>query len=214
ADNSMECNPDTFIDNTPPRCNGVDGASNQWTNKDRTITQHCADDLSGCTQPYTVGKWKYDVNNLIEVRESQIEIFDNATNKTICPVSVYFDSKKPELLSEDWGNVCCRDKGNPLNAGFSIKFKDISGVTLKYNYNSCGNINIEKVPIPENGIPFGEEAEHIYSNYTDCTSAAQMRWYLTDGAGNTLVQDSKQITTNNCDNGIQCDVNKWWNENK
>lgn len=89
AGNENKCPVDVYVDNTKPKCGNPDGSSTTWTNQNRTITQKCSDNESGCksvTNEYKTTK-KTDI----------ITIKDAVGNTNTCNVNVYVDKGEPKF---------------------------------------------------------------------------------------------------------------------
>ena len=85
------CEYNVLVDKTPPTCSTADGASTEWTKENRTISQYCTDEHSGCpttpvTQTFTSTK-----------RTDKITVHDIVGNTTDCTVNVYVDKTPPRL---------------------------------------------------------------------------------------------------------------------
>ena len=159
AGNTEICNVNAYVDKTPPKCNGTDGSSTNWTNLDRTITVRCDDNGgSGCK------KTSYQQTFTSNVKTANITIEDNVGYKTDCPVNVYLDKSAPtcgaksgEGSSSSWTKndrnitVACNDSGESGCSSVTKNFNSnttTSSITLKDgagNTVSCPvNVYIDK----------------------------------------------------------------------
>lgn len=77
------------LDNTHPTCGTTEGENSSWINQPFTITQHCIDNESGCTQE------SYQVPFNSPTKLGIITIKDNVGNTTDCEVDVYLDNQGP-----------------------------------------------------------------------------------------------------------------------
>lgn len=74
------------IDKTAPTCGTISGASTTWTSSNRTVSVGCSDNF-GCTLE------SFSKTFDTTTQSGNIEIKDNAGNKTSCPVNAYVDKK-------------------------------------------------------------------------------------------------------------------------
>lgn len=94
------------VDITPPNCDRVDGAHNQYQYSSRTIHQYCNDNNvingkdvigSGCTQDPFPKTFNPDAGTAVKI--GYITITDNVGWTTDCPVDAYVDRKGPNCSS-------------------------------------------------------------------------------------------------------------------
>ena len=91
AGNTNKCKVNVYLDKDKPTCGKTKGESTEWTNKDRTISVECEEkEFSKCKKDV------FEVTFSTDGKKDNIEIQDNAGNKTQCSVNKYIDKTPPK----------------------------------------------------------------------------------------------------------------------
>ena len=91
AGNTNKCKVNVYLDKDKPTCGKTKGESTEWTNKDRTISVECEEkEFSKCKKDV------FEVTFSTDGKKDNMEIQDNAGNKTQCSVNKYIDKTPPK----------------------------------------------------------------------------------------------------------------------
>ena len=88
AGNTSRVNITIPLDRGEPTCSSNDGTTS-WTRSNRTVTQYCADGISGCKQA------SYPTEYSSTTKTSSVTIEDIAGNTKSCSYNVYVDKTNP-----------------------------------------------------------------------------------------------------------------------
>lgn len=179
-----KCPVGVYIDRVDPDCGSNTGSIN-WTNSTRDIKVNCTDATSGCK------KAVYEKKVTNTMKNTTIEIEDNAGNKKSCPVDVYVDKTLP-TCGDFSGNVidstdtdatvtvgCSDSDSGCVNGTFSETVPASSqqvNITIRDNAGNekiCStNIQIRVNPpsVPTADIRIGNQSGDIVSNSNQWTS--------------------------------------------
>lgn len=119
AGNTFTKDVNVYVDNTPPSCGDITGASKTWTKDPRTIKVKCNDNHSKCTQT----EFSKTFNDTIEV--GKITIKDKAGNTKDCDVNAYVDKEPPTVATSAKNstsdNLTITLSDNKALAGYAIQ---------------------------------------------------------------------------------------------
>ena len=155
CDKVGNCDSDTVnirVDTTPPVCGKAStSASTPWTNRNRTVSIGCSDNLSGCTQSSYSKTFGEGTTEIITIR-------DNAGNTTDCTVYTKVDLTKP---------VCTSSGGDEYWRNTSLT---ITG-TCTDNLSGCKqNTYTKEYPSQINTTSgYGGKACDVAGNCVDCS---------------------------------------------
>ena len=155
CDKVGNCDSDTVnirVDTTPPVCGKASTSSaTPWTNRKRTVTIGCSDNLSGCTQDTYSKTFGEGTTEIITIR-------DKAGNTTDCTVYTKVDLTDP---------VCTSSGGDPYWRNSSLT---LTG-TCTDNLSGCKQTTYTKDYKNQTNITtgFGGKACDEAGNCADCS---------------------------------------------
>lgn len=120
AGNKTDCPVNVYIDKVAPTCGTTSTLSSVWTKEERNLSILCSDDNSKCTKDEFTETF---ITSQLSNVENEIEIKDNAGNKTSCKVNVYGTPKVGDYV-----------KMTPTTTSYTISTSN-TGHTTDQNIN-------------------------------------------------------------------------------